>query len=83
MAIADHYAGATEEIEASENLQGYVIAHAIPGRVRLRMPQLAIDADFAHRLQQALNRDDCVSHVRVNRAAASIATTIKDCLIGS
>ena len=63
-----------EEMVPSEtNLEGYTIAHAVPGRVRLRMPQLAIDADFARRLQQALNADEHVNHVRINRAAASIA----------
>ncbi len=62
------------EMGASEiNLQDYAIAHAVPGRVRLRMPQLAIDADFAHRLQQALNADEYVNSVRINRAAGSIA----------
>ncbi|MGV2829347.1 HMA2 domain-containing protein [Myxosarcina sp. GI1(2024)] len=67
--------GSTEEETAAleTNLQGYAIAHAVPGRVRLKMPQLAIDADFAHRLQQALNADEYVNHVRVNRTAASIA----------
>jgi hypothetical protein len=62
-----------ENVESETNLQGYAIAHALPGRVRLRMPQLAIDADFAHRLQQALNADDYVKQVRINRAAASLA----------
>ena len=63
-----------EQIEESEtNLQGYTIAHAVPGRVRLRMPQLAIDANFARRLEQALSADEYVKQVRVNRAAASIA----------
>ena len=63
-----------EEVGASEtNLQGYAIAHAVPGRVRLRMPQIAIDADFAHRLQQALKADEHVNQVRINRPAASIA----------
>ncbi len=63
-----------EEIVPSEtNLEGYTIAHAVPGRVRLKMPQLAIDADFARRLQQALNADEHVNHVRINPAAASIA----------
>ena len=59
--------------EAETDLQGYAIAHAVPGRVRLRMPQLAIDADFARRLQQALNADEYVKQIRINRAAASIA----------
>ena len=63
-----------EERSTSEpDLQGYAIAHAIPGRVRLKMPQLALDADFAQRLQTALNADDYVDRVRINRAAASIA----------
>jgi Heavy metal associated domain 2 len=62
-----------ENAESETNLQGYAIAHALPGRVRLRMPQLVIDADFAHRLQQALNADDYVKQVRINRAAASLA----------
>lgn len=73
-AIEDHPpSAAVDEREAATNLQGYAIAHAIPGRVRLQMPQLAIDANFAHRLQQALNGDEHVTHVRINRAAASIA----------
>ncbi len=63
-----------EDIEASEiDLQGYTIAHAVSGRVRLKMPQLAIDADFARRLKQALDADEYVNRVRINRPAASIA----------
>ena len=63
-----------EEVGGAEtDLQGYAIAHAVPGRVRLRMPQLAIDAGFAHRLEQALKTVEYVKRVRVNRAAASIA----------
>ena len=62
-----------EDTEQSEtDLQGYEIVHAIPGRVRLRMPLLAIDADFARRLQQALEVDNHVKQVRINRAAISI-----------
>ena len=63
-----------KEVEGSEtNLEGYEIVHAVPGRVRLKMPQLAIDADFARRLQKALNGDEYVNRVRINPAAASIA----------
>ena len=58
---------------AQTNLDGYAIAHAVPGRVRLKMPQLAIDGDFAHRLQQALSADEYVKKIRINRPAASIA----------
>ena len=62
-----------EATDGEVNLQGYAIAHAVPGRVRLRMPQVAIDAEFAQALQSALDADEYVSKVRVNRAAASIA----------
>ena len=63
-----------EETTVSEsNLQGCGIAHAVVGRVRLRLPRLATDADFARRLQQALNADEHVKSVRINRTAASIA----------
>ena len=58
--------------QSEVDLQGYEIVHAIAGRVRLRMPLLAIDAGFASRLQQALEADDYVKHVRINRAAVSI-----------
>jgi len=67
-----------ETSDAEPNLQGYAIAHAVPGRVRLRMPQLAIDGDYAQALQSALNADEYVSKVRVNRAAASIAIHYKN-----
>ena len=63
-----------EETTVSEsNLQGCGIAHAVVGRVRLRLPRLATDADFARRLQQALKADEHVKSVRINRTAASIA----------
>ncbi|MDJ0616051.1 MAG: hypothetical protein QNJ63_04740 [Calothrix sp. MO_192.B10] len=70
----NHHNSTVEEINVSDtNAQGYAIAHAVPGRVRLRMPELASDADFALRLQQALKADEYVNNVRINRAAASIA----------
>ena len=63
-----------EEVVAdASTLQGYTIAHAVPGRVRLKMPQLAIDDDLARRLQQALDADEYVKRVRINRPAASLA----------
>ena len=63
-----------DHLDTSEtNFESYSIAHAVPGRVRLKMPQLTIDADFARRLQQALNADEYVKQVRINRSAASIA----------
>ncbi len=71
---SDSYSSTVGEREPSEgNLQSYSIAHAIPGRVRLRLPQLVIDPNFAGHLQQTLNKDEHVNSVRINRSAASIA----------
>ena len=69
---SDSVATGEDTGQSETNLQGYEIVHAIPGRVRLRMPLLAIDADFARRLQQALEADTHVKQVRINRAAISI-----------
>ncbi len=71
---SDSYSSTVEEVEVPEgNLQSYLIAHAIPGRVRLKIPQLVIDPNFADHLQQTLNKDEHVNSVRINRSAASIA----------
>ncbi len=73
IAGSSDFAATEEDTGQSEtDLQGYEIVHAIPGRVRLRMPLLAIDADFARRLQQALEADTHVKQVRINLAAVSI-----------
>ena len=61
--VANH--GASDDGE-------YTIVHSVPGRIRIKVPQLAEDQDFAHRLQNLLNEDDHVSHARINRAAASV-----------
>lgn len=50
----------------------YTIVHSVPGRIRIKVPQLADDRDFAHRLQHLLNEDDHISHARINRTAASV-----------
>ena len=71
---SDSYSSTVEEVEVSEsNLQNCSIAHAFPGRVRLKIPQLLIDPNFADHLQQALSNDEHVNSVRINRSAASIA----------
>jgi len=51
----------------------YTLVHSVPGRIRLRMPRLAGDRDYARRLEGLLNADEYVLGVRVNRTAASIA----------
>lgn len=45
----------------------------MPERVRLTIPELALDPEFGNRLEQALKADPHVNRVRINRVAASIA----------
>ncbi|MBP5972761.1 heavy metal translocating P-type ATPase [Brasilonema sp. CT11] len=55
----------------------YSIVHKLPERVRLRVPRLLYDADYAQRLQVLLEADTLVTSVRVKRAAASLTVTYK------
>ena len=48
------------------------IAHAIPGRVRLRVPATGPEAPLAGALGRALSQRDGVSSLRFNRTCASI-----------
>ncbi|HAC64277.1 MAG TPA: metal ABC transporter ATPase [Cyanothece sp. UBA12306] len=50
----------------------YTIVHSVPGRIRIKVPKITEDQDFAKRLQQLLNQDNCVTKVRINRSAASV-----------
>jgi hypothetical protein len=70
------------ELSAQKNLTpsltptitpSFQVVHSTPGRVRLRVPQLAKDADYGHRLEQLILTTDGVTSVRVNRSAASVA----------
>ncbi|MGJ5674707.1 MAG: HMA2 domain-containing protein [Nostochopsis sp.] len=51
----------------------YNIVHAIPGRIRMSVPKLAHDRDYAKRLERLLKTDPQVTNVRVNCDAASVA----------
>lgn len=65
----------------------YRIAHAIPGRVRFRVPRIAKDSKYVQRLEALLKADPVVTsehpfgagalRYRVNSAAASIVITYK------
>ncbi|GAA6623752.1 HMA2 domain-containing protein [Scytonema sp. NUACC26] len=50
----------------------YSVAHAIPGRIRFRIPRLSKDSTYAEKLKQVMEFDSRVTKVRVNPAAASI-----------
>ncbi|KAB8330505.1 cadmium-translocating P-type ATPase [Scytonema tolypothrichoides VB-61278] len=55
----------------------YTFVHTLPERVRLRVPRLRHDADYAQRLQVLLEADALVTSVRIKRAAASLTVTYK------
>jgi Cu2+-exporting ATPase len=59
----------------------YQIVHAIPGRIRFRVPRIASDSDYTHRLTVLTKADANVTDVRVNEAAASIAVSYEIGLI--
>lgn len=51
----------------------YDIVHQIPGRIRLRVPLLADDLNYAHRLQELLASDSRCGTIRVNPFCSSVA----------
>lgn len=55
----------------------YSVAHAIPGRVRFRIPRIASDPKYVQRLEALLKSDSTVTSERVNSAAVSIVITYK------
>ncbi|GAP94835.1 HAD-IC family P-type ATPase [Leptolyngbya sp. NIES-2104] len=53
----------------------YQIVHSIAGRLRLRIPRLCGDIDFANRLNRQIESLAGVTDVRINSAACSIVIT--------
>ncbi|TBR60666.1 hypothetical protein B4U84_07375 [Westiellopsis prolifica IICB1] len=66
-----------QELFPTKNLDNakitYNIVHAIPGRIRMSLPKLAHDQDYAKRLERLLKADPQVTNVRINCDAASVA----------
>ncbi|NEO29661.1 MAG: heavy metal translocating P-type ATPase [Symploca sp. SIO3C6] len=50
----------------------YRSVQAIPGRVRFRVPRIAHDREYAHRLQMLLAADSQITEVRLKSAASSV-----------
>ncbi|MBD2199070.1 MULTISPECIES: heavy metal translocating P-type ATPase [Calothrix] len=59
-------------VKAKNTAITYSVVHAIPGRVRFRIPLLAEDGDYGWRLETLLKSDSRVTDIRINRQAASI-----------
>lgn len=53
----------------------YSVVHAIRGRMRLRVPRLRQDVDYAQRLQALLEGDPLITSVKIKPAAASLVVT--------
>ncbi|MBD2347068.1 hypothetical protein [Anabaena subtropica] len=53
----------------------YSVVHAIPGRVRFHVPQVAIDPAYVERLEALLQSDPVVISERINRETASVVIT--------
>jgi hypothetical protein len=55
----------------------YQIVHSIPGRIRVRIPLLAEDTDYAYKLQSSIELIKYVSEVRINAWARSLVVSYK------
>ncbi|MBU7582044.1 MAG: hypothetical protein KAF91_03900 [Nostoc sp. TH1S01] len=53
----------------------YSIVHAIPGRIRFHIPQIACDRQYVQRLENLLKADPVVTSERINKDAASVVIT--------
>ncbi|GAX37859.1 heavy metal translocating P-type ATPase [Nodularia sp. NIES-3585] len=65
------------EVVAKIPKVSFSVIHSIRGRVRLRVPRLRYDADYAEVLQRLLKSDPLVISVRVKSAAASLVVIYK------
>ncbi len=64
-------------------LTGWEVVYATAGRIRLRVPQLAQDAEYARRLEHLLRSYDFVTGVSVNSRAMSVAVNYQASAITS
>ncbi|MGD1713685.1 HMA2 domain-containing protein [Dapis sp. BLCC M172] len=66
------------ELTTEQNLTptvapSFQVLHSTQGRVRLQVPQVGNDVDYAQKLEQLILSTDGVTNVRINRSAASVA----------
>ncbi|MCT7954996.1 HMA2 domain-containing protein [Laspinema palackyanum] len=70
--VATPAATAPQSAVKAPSGMGVEIVHAIPGRVRLRLPKIAQDSTCASRLQTAISAQPEVTEIRLNPLTASI-----------
>ncbi|MDH6059211.1 heavy metal translocating P-type ATPase [Chrysosporum bergii ANA360D] len=68
-------------VESNSNTHNYkaensfTVIHSTPGRVRLRIPRLRHDPEYAKQLQTLLNSDYLVTNVKIKSIVASLVIT--------
>ena len=65
-------AQAAENCPAPPDWVEWEVAHQIPGRLRIRIPRLNWDGEYARRLQRSLLKTTAISESRINPAACSL-----------
>lgn len=63
---------AAENSPAPPEWVDWQVGHQIPGRLRIRIPRLNWDDEFARRLQRSLLKTTAISESRINAAACSL-----------
>lgn len=61
----------------------YSVVHILPGRLRLRIPRVRHDVNYAQRLQRLLEAEPLFTSVRLKRAAASVVVTYNPTVIST
>ncbi|MBD2505417.1 HMA2 domain-containing protein [Anabaena azotica] len=69
--LPTHQHSLKERHEQPQNIS-YSVVHAIPGRIRFRIPRLSHDTKYTDKLKQAIELHIQDAQVRVNPMAASI-----------
>ncbi|MBE9228424.1 hypothetical protein IQ264_23670 [Phormidium sp. LEGE 05292] len=59
----------TKEVQEKLN---YRVVHSIPGRIRIRIPRLVDDLEYANKLKHLIEALDFVTYVRINSTASSL-----------
>lgn len=62
-------------LQKTKESASYRIVHATAGRIRLRVPQITWDGNYAQKLEDLLASNEKISSVRVNRPTGSVIIT--------
>ncbi|MFP4123241.1 MAG: HMA2 domain-containing protein [Coleofasciculus sp.] len=60
----------------------YGLVHAVPGRMRFRVPKVAEDSAYLRRLQSLVKKDDWITQMRCNSTVASVVITYNPMQVG-